>query len=68
MYGEKRQVVIPAGNVPTLPFAPGRYLELQDGNRIYRCLPEKGALVMKFINMLKIWYELGRAEKAKTPA
>lgn len=68
VYGEKRQVVIPAGNVPTLPFAPGRYLELQDGNRIYRCLPEKGALVMKFINMLKIWYELGRAEKAKTPA
>ena len=68
VYGEKRQVVIPAGNVPTLPFAPGRYLELQDGGIIYRCLPEKGALVMKFINMLKIWYELGRTEKVKKPA
>ena len=68
VYGEKRQVVIPAGNVPTLPFAPGRHLELQDGGIIYRCLPEKGGLVMKFINMLKIYYELGRTEKVKNPA
>ena len=58
IHGEETQVVIPVGSVPTLPFSPGKYLELQDGNRIYRCLPEQGCLVMKFINMLKIWYRL----------
>jgi len=42
--------------VPTLPFSPGKHLELQDGNTIYRCVLEDGKLVMKFINMVKIFY------------
>ena len=49
---------IPIGNLPSLPFSPGKHLELQQGQTIYRCLPENGRLVMKLINMVKIYYEL----------
>lgn len=51
---------ISVGNVPTLPFSPGKHLEIQDGATIYRCVLDDGRLVMKFINMLKIFYELGQ--------
>lgn len=49
---------VPVTNVPTLPFSPGKYLEIQDGCQIYRCVLDDGKLVMKFINMVKIFYEL----------
>ena len=49
--------------VPTLPFSPGKYLELQDGAVIYRCVLEDGKLVMKFINMLKIFYQRHQVKK-----
>ncbi len=60
ILGEEKQIILPAGAVPTLPFSPGKYLELQDGSMIYRCLPEQGHLVMKFINILKVSYAMGR--------
>lgn len=65
IFGEEKQVVIPAGTVPTLPFTPGKHLELQEGSMIYRCLPEQSHLVMKFIHMLKVSYELHHG--VKTP-
>ncbi len=46
--------------LPTLPFSPGKHLELQDGGTIYRCVLDDGRLVMKFIHMLKIFYELSQ--------
>lgn len=55
---------LPAGNVPTLPFSPGKYLELQSGSTSYRCCLEDGKQVMKFINRIKILYELKKEEKA----
>lgn len=61
--GQQTELTIPVGNVPTLPFGPGKYLEIQDGGTIYRCVLEEGRLVMKFINMLKIFYELNKTEK-----
>ena len=39
------------------PFSPGKHFEIQDGQMIYRCVLEDGKMVMKFINMLKIFYE-----------
>lgn len=45
-------------NVPTLPFSPGRYLEVQNGKDIYRCVPTDGRIVMKCIHLIKIFYEL----------
>lgn len=61
--GEEVALTIPA-NTPTLPFSPGKHLELQDGGTIYRCVLEDGRLVMKFINMLKSTFELHINEKA----
>ena len=57
--GEETSLTIPIAGVPTLPFKPGKYLEVQQGSDIYRCALSDGRLVMKFINMLKIFHELG---------
>ncbi len=54
--GEEQCIELPIVNIPTLPFGPGKYLELQRDKDIFRCLPEDGRLVMKMINMLKIFH------------
>ena len=61
--GEEVDIHVPIGNVPTLPFSPGRHLEVQDGPDIYRCVLQDGKQVMKFINMVKIFYELKQEQK-----
>lgn len=58
LKGEEISLSIPTASFPTLPFSPGRYIEIQDGPTIYRCVLEDGRLAMKFINMVKIFYEL----------
>ena len=58
LHGEEVSLCIPIAGFPTLPFSPGRYLEIQDGQTIYRCVLQDGRLAMKFINMVKIFYEL----------
>ena len=55
---------VPIGNIPTLPFSPGRHFEIQDGPDIYRCVLSDGKLVMKFINMVKVFYKLNTKEKS----
>ena len=54
---------ISIAGLPTLPFSPGKHLELQDGGTIYRCVLDDGRLVMKFIHMLKIFYELSQKKE-----
>ncbi len=58
IHGAAVDFEVAVGNVPTLPFSPGKYLEIQDGGQIYRCVLHDGRLVMKFINMVKIFYAL----------
>jgi len=55
--------VAPAA-LPSLPFSPGKYLEVQHGSQIYRCVLEDGKQVMKFINMLKAFHELSQKTAA----
>ena len=62
---EEISIRVPVGSVPTLPFKPGKYLEIQQGKDIYRCLLSDGKLVMKFINLVKIYYELHQNELNK---
>lgn len=50
-------VAVDAGTFPSLPFSPGKHLEFQYGDTIYRCMPEDGRLVMKYINYVKAQYE-----------
>jgi hypothetical protein len=65
IHGEEVDIRMPVGSVPTLPFKPGKYLEVQQGRDIYRCVLSDGKLVMKFINLVKIFYELRQNELAK---
>lgn len=58
IHGQMRELEIPTATFASLPFSPGKYLEIQDGKEIYRCVLDDGKLVMKFVNMVKIYYEL----------
>ena len=59
--GEEKELAIPITNFASLPFSPGRHLEIQHGKDIYRCVLEDGKQVMKFINMVKIFHETNPA-------
>lgn len=61
---EPASLHFPIAGIPTLPFRPGKHFEIQDGKTIYRCALRDGKLVMKFINMIKIFYQLSET-KAK---
>ncbi len=58
LHGAPLHRTIPIAAFPSLPFSPGKYVELQDGPAIYRCVLEDGKLAMKFINMIKVFHEL----------
>ncbi len=58
--GKPVTLQFPITNIPCLPFEPGKYLEIQHGQDIYRCVLDDGRLVMKYINMIKIFYELNQ--------
>lgn len=55
---------VPIKSFPMLPFNPGKYFEVQDGDKIYRCYLENGKEVSKWINVLKIFYELNTNKKS----
>jgi len=63
--GEQTSLMIPTNSFASLPFQPGKYLEIQGGDKIYRCYLEHGELVMKFINMIKIYYEISTTVRAR---
>lgn len=58
-------IQLTASAYPILPFKPGRYLELQDGGQIYRCVLEDGRLVMKFIHRIKANFEIASPQLAR---
>ncbi len=47
-------------NIPTLPFSPGNYFEIQQGKHIYRMVLQDGKKAIQFIQTVKIFYELHR--------
>ena len=65
IHGEELALDVPIVGIPALPFSPGKHLEVQHGEHIYRCVFKDGKPVMKFINMLKALYQLEQAELAK---
>ena len=69
IHGEDIDLAVPIGGIPTLPFSPGKYFEVQHGKDIYRCVLHDGKLVMKYINMVKIFFAIRHpAPKAPTHA
>ena len=65
IFGEETTLEVPIVGVPALPFSPGKHLEVQHGENIYRCIFKDGRPVMKFINMVKALYQLEQAELVK---
>lgn len=60
--GKAQCLNISITNFASLPFSPGKYFEIQQGDNIYRCVLSDGKMVMKFINLVKIFYELNTLE------
>ena len=56
--GEPLDINIHTSTFASLPFKPGKYIEIQHGQTSYRCFPEDGRYVMKFVNTVKIFYEM----------
>ena len=47
-------------NIPTLPFSPGKYFEIQQGKDIYRMVLQDGRKATQFVQTVKIFYELSK--------
>lgn len=62
--GEKTEITVSTASFASLPFSPGKYFEIQKGDVIYRLYPEDGRIVMKIVNMVKIFYEMNAAQRA----
>ncbi len=62
LNGEDVSLELPTKTVPTLPVIPGKHFEIQQGDTIYRCLPENKACMMKFVYMTELFYERSKAE------
>ena len=65
LRGQETDLTVPIVNIPALPFSPGKHLEVQHGETIYRCAFKDGKRVMKFIHMIKSLYQLEQAELLK---
>lgn len=63
--GERKEMNIPITSFASLPASPGKHFEIQHGDEIYRCVLDDGRLVMKFINMVKIFYEINLAADSR---
>ena len=55
---ESEPIEIPIATFASLPFKPGKYIELQKGPDIYRLMLDEGHLAAKIVNMVEIFYEL----------
>lgn len=58
LHGENFELDLSTNCFASLPFKPGKYVEVQNGEDIYRCVLEDGRLAMKLITLIKIHYEL----------
>ena len=63
LNGEEVDLAMPTISFPSLPFKPGRNFEIQHGEISYRCFPQKPLVVMKWVNLVKIFYEIKTKEK-----
>jgi hypothetical protein len=55
---ENEPIEVPIATFASLPFKPGKYIEIQKGPDIYRLTLEKGAEAMKYVNVVKSFYEV----------
>lgn len=56
--GEEMNLSIETASFAALPYKPGQYIEIQNGDAIYRCLPEDGREAIKFIDLLWVFHKM----------
>ncbi|MBQ1955702.1 MAG: 1-acyl-sn-glycerol-3-phosphate acyltransferase [Clostridia bacterium] len=61
--GTAQRLEVPINNFASLPFKPGKRIEIQNGKTSYRCVLENGKLATKFVDMVKTYYEKNTAAK-----
>lgn len=57
---EKTRLEVPISCFASLPFKPGCRFEIQHNKTTYRCVLDDGKLAMKFVNMVKVFYEMNQ--------
>lgn len=58
--GNDEQIEVPILHFASLPFKPGCRIEIQHNKTSYRCVLDDGKLAIKFINMVKAYYEMNQ--------
>lgn len=58
LNGEEQILEIPHLSFASIPFSPGKRIEIQNNKVTYRCILDDGKLAQKFVNMVKVFYEL----------
>ncbi len=54
---------VPITQFASLPFKPGCRIEIQHNKTTYRCVLDDGKLAMKFVNMVKVFYESNKSKE-----
>ena len=62
LFGKEYKQEIYALTFPILPFIPGKYFEIQNGNDIFRICPKNPEIVMRWILALKCAYKLANID------
>lgn len=58
VHGEDIDKAMPTGVAYVLPNKPGKHVEMQIGNETYRCVLSDGKLVVKYLQLLKIFFKM----------
>lgn len=58
LNGEEQILEIPHLSFASIPFSPGKRIDIQNNKVTYRCILDDGKLAQKFVNMVKVFYEL----------
>lgn len=60
VFGKEFYKEVYAKNFPMLPFVPGKRFEIQDGDDIFRIIPQNPIVTMEWILALKAIHKLGK--------
>ncbi len=65
--GEEVDFTVSAVHYPSVPFSPGKYIEIQHAEQSYRCHLKDGVLAQKLVNLIKLMHKMDM-DKVKKPS
>ena len=63
--GKEEELTVSTNCFASLPYKPGKYIEVQNAETIYRCYPENGKMAAKFVDTVEAFYKKHSAECAR---